>query len=103
MINIKLTGLLITVALLISSTANAKFWDMCEKSFGAAVAYEDKTTNPKFEGTKLFLDGRYFSTVKSARFLKSGSAVRCRQSLNTSMACSKDSFASASRERASRM
>jgi hypothetical protein len=64
MINTKLTGLLITVAFLMSSTANAELWDMREKSFGAAIAYESKTTDPKFEGTKLFIDGRYFFNSK---------------------------------------
>ena len=60
MINIKLSGSLIAVALLISSTVKAELWDMREKSFGAAIAEEDKATDPKFNGTKLFLDGRYF-------------------------------------------
>jgi len=64
MINIKLTGLLITVVLFISSTANAELWDMREKSFGAAIAEEDKATDPRFNGTKLFLDGRYFFKSK---------------------------------------
>ena len=64
MIDIKLSGLFITVALLITSTANAELWDIHEKSLGAAIAYEDKTTDPKFEGAKLFIDGRYFFNSK---------------------------------------
>lgn len=42
------------------SPVNAEIWDIREKSLGAAIAYENKTTDTKFEGTKLFLDGRYF-------------------------------------------
>lgn len=56
----KFRGLFFAAAFLISSNASAELWDMREKSFGAAIAYEDKTTDTKFEGTKLFLDGRYF-------------------------------------------
>ena len=46
------------VALLTMSNASAELWDMREKSFGSAIAREDKTADAKFEGTKLFLDGR---------------------------------------------
>lgn len=60
MIDFKLFGVFIAAEFLLISTANAELWDMHEKSFGAAIAYEDKTTDPKFEGTKLFIDGRYF-------------------------------------------
>lgn len=59
MINIIFRGLFIITAVLIASSVNAELWNMREKSFGAAVAYEDKTTDPRYEGTKLFLDGRY--------------------------------------------
>ena len=60
MLDTKLRGLFIAVAFLITTTANAELWDMRERSFGAAIAEEDKATDPKFNGTKLFLDGRYF-------------------------------------------
>ena len=43
-----------------ASPVVAEIWDVHEKSLGAAIAYEDKATDPKFDGTKLFLDGRYF-------------------------------------------
>ena len=58
--NVFLPYLLIgTVAL--SSHANADIWDIRERSVGAALAYQDKTSDDaKFEGTKLFIDGRYF-------------------------------------------
>lgn len=59
MINIIFRGIFIITAVLIASSVNAELWNMREKSFGAAVAYEDKTTDPRYEGTKLFLDGRY--------------------------------------------
>lgn len=39
----------------------AEIWDTHEKTIGAAFAYEDKTTDPKFEGAKLFIDGRYYT------------------------------------------
>jgi hypothetical protein len=64
MFNIRLSGLLITFTLFVTSTANAELWSMSERSFGAAIAYESKTTDPKFEGTKLFIDGRYFFNSK---------------------------------------
>ena len=54
------SSLFIAFTLLVTSTASAELWDMREKSFGAAIAEEDKATNPKFNGTKLFLDGPYF-------------------------------------------
>jgi hypothetical protein len=60
MIDTKLRGLFIAVAFLITTTVNAEIWDIHEKSLGAAIAAEDKTTDPKFEGTKLFINGRYF-------------------------------------------
>ena len=52
--------LFVAFTLLATSTADAELWDMRERSFGAAIAEEDKATDPKFNGTKLFLDGRYF-------------------------------------------
>ena len=60
MFNARLLGLSIAFTLLVTSAASAELWDMREKSFGAAIAEEDKATDPKFNGTKLFLDGRYF-------------------------------------------
>ena len=60
MIDTKLRGLFIAVAFLITTTTNAELWDMRERSFGAAIAEEDKATDPGFNGTKLFVDGRYF-------------------------------------------
>jgi len=39
--------------------AEAEIWDIHEKSFGAAIAYEDKAADPGFNGAKLFIDGRY--------------------------------------------
>ena len=43
-----------------ASPVVAEIWDVHEKSLGVAIAAEDKATDPKFDGTKLFLDGRYF-------------------------------------------
>jgi len=43
-----------------ASPVVAEIWDVHEKSLGAAIAAEDKASDPKFNGTKLFLDGRYF-------------------------------------------
>jgi len=60
MINIKLFSLFLTGILFFASPVNAEIWDIREKSLGAALAYENKTTDTKYEGTKLFLDGRYF-------------------------------------------
>jgi len=46
-------------------SANADIWDIREKSLGAALAYEGKTSDDaRYEGTKLFLDGRYFFNSK---------------------------------------
>lgn len=60
MFTTKFRGLFIAAAFLITSNASAELWDMRERSFGAAIAEEDKATDPKFNGTKLFIDGRYF-------------------------------------------
>jgi len=60
MIDIKLFSLFLTGILLFASPVKAEIWDIREKSLGAALAYENKTTDTKYEGTKLFLDGRYF-------------------------------------------
>lgn len=60
MIETILRGLFIAVAFLITTTVNAEIWDIREISLGAAIAAEDKTTDPKFEGAKLFIKGRYF-------------------------------------------
>ena len=52
---------LLVGTLVLVSHANAAIWDVRERSFGAALAYQDKTSDDaKFEGTKLFIDGRYF-------------------------------------------
>lgn len=60
MFNTGLRGLFIAFTLFVTSAANAELWDMRERSFGAAIAEEGKATDPKFNGTKLFIDGRYF-------------------------------------------
>lgn len=68
MVDVKLPGLFITVALLLTAKANAEIWDIREKSLGAAIAYEDKAPDPKFNGAKLFLDGRYVFANKPGEF-----------------------------------
>lgn len=48
-------------ALILTHHANAEIWDARERSVGAALAYQDKTSDDaRFEGTKLFIEGRYF-------------------------------------------
>ena len=56
----KLFSLFFVFVLYPVTPAFAEVWDISEKSLSAAIAYEDKTTDTKFEGTKLFLEGRYF-------------------------------------------
>lgn len=53
-----------SAALLLAPVADAELGDMSERSFGAAIAQEDKASDPKFNGTKLFIDGRYFFNSK---------------------------------------
>ena len=61
MSDIRLSVLFFVLLMSFASAANAELWDIREKSFGAALAYEGKTSNDaEFEGTKLFVDGRYF-------------------------------------------
>ena len=61
MSTIKLSGLFLVLFMSFASAANAQLWDMREKSLGAALAYEGKTSNDtEFGGTKLSIDGRYF-------------------------------------------
>lgn len=52
----------------VSGSVHAELWDIAEKSLGAAIAYENKTTDPKYEGAKLFLDGRYFFKSEVGEF-----------------------------------
>ena len=57
--------LFINIALLVTASAHAEIWDIRERSLGAALAYEGKTSDDdRFEGTKLFIDGRYFLNHK---------------------------------------
>ena len=64
MFNTNLRVFITTAVLLLAPTANAELWDMREMSFGAAIAQEDKASDDKFNGTKLFIDGRYFFKSK---------------------------------------
>ena len=51
----------VTAVLFLTSSVDADIWDVREKSLGAALAYEGKTNDDaRYEGTKLFIDGRYF-------------------------------------------
>ena len=61
-------SLLIVFVLCPVSPAFAELWVISEKSFGAAIAYEEKTTDPKFEGAKLFLDGSYYFKSEVGEF-----------------------------------
>ena len=60
----RLFGLIVVFILFPVTPAFAEIWDIREKSLGTAIAYEDKTTDTDFEGTKLFLDGSYFFNSK---------------------------------------
>lgn len=65
MFDTKPYALFINIALLVTSNAHAEIWDIRERSLGAALAYEGKTSDDdRFEGTKLFIDGRYFLNNK---------------------------------------
>lgn len=66
--NTKSRSCIIIAALLFIPAVNAELWDIHEKSLGAAIAYEDKAPDPKYKGTKLFLDGRYFFKNKPGEF-----------------------------------
>ena len=60
-----LLSYLVISTLVLVSHANANIWNVRERSVGAALAYQDKTSDDaKFEGTKLFIDGRYFFNSK---------------------------------------
>jgi hypothetical protein len=57
----KLIYQFIICVILFTPSVNADIWDVREKSLGAALAYEGKTSDDaRYEGSKLFIDGRYF-------------------------------------------
>ena len=57
----KICGSVAMAVLFFTASANADIWGVREKSLGAALAYEGKTSDDaRYEGTKLFIDGRYF-------------------------------------------
>lgn len=69
MFALQLRGIIAVVTVLMMSPAYAEIWDIREKSFGAALAYEDKTADDAvYEGTKLLLDGHYFLNNKAGEF-----------------------------------
>ena len=58
-VNIKLSSILTIGLFLSTSPVFAESWDFSEKSLGVMIGDEDKTRDPKFEGSKIILKGRY--------------------------------------------